>query len=62
VKKEENNIEEDSQPGTSVGEVSDWRCQLGRCIVSHPFTGTPTNKGSTLFTVPILYYAGITSI
>jgi len=58
---EEDNVEEDSQPGTSAGGVSNWGCQFARCIVFHPFTGAPINKGSTLFTVSILYYTGITN-
>ena len=45
---EENNVEEDPQPGTSVGGVWNWGCQLGRHIVFHPLTGAAINRDSTL--------------
>jgi hypothetical protein len=54
---EENNVEEDPQPGTSTGGVTNWGCQLGRHVVFRPLTGAPINKGST-----VLHYTGITSI
>jgi hypothetical protein len=49
---DEKNVEEDSQTGTSAGGVSNWGCQFGRCIVFHPFTVVPINKGSNLFYIP----------